>query len=261
MKVDENKCVGCGNCVIVCPMEAIHIEGDYGYGKAYIDQDKCVECGACKRFVSPEDANPTLVNAARRTIRLFKLRYDQPIDICPTSALYQPELEWPRVLRQVFSDPVVSHTGTNTKGRGTEEIKTNDVTGRLKKGQCGILVEFGRPGIGARFYEVERVSRAISQVEGIRFEESNPITQMMRDRSQGLLEIIMQLEKVAEVLESIEKSVKDLDTVVSIDINAKAGYNGEIPYEDEVTKTNFKLSPNGKINLGLGRILEQEAGS
>ncbi len=41
-KVDKDKCVGCGNCEIVCPVEAIKIES----GKAEISDD-CVECGAC----------------------------------------------------------------------------------------------------------------------------------------------------------------------------------------------------------------------
>ncbi|KAA0006878.1 MAG: 4Fe-4S dicluster domain-containing protein [Thermoplasmata archaeon] len=43
VKVDEEKCVGCGACVDVCPNGAITIEND----KAKIDESKCIECGAC----------------------------------------------------------------------------------------------------------------------------------------------------------------------------------------------------------------------
>jgi len=42
-QVDEDKCVGCGLCVDVCPVEAITLEDD----KAKVDENKCTECGQC----------------------------------------------------------------------------------------------------------------------------------------------------------------------------------------------------------------------
>ena len=42
-QIDEDKCVGCGLCVDVCPVEAITLEGD----KAKVDEDKYTECGQC----------------------------------------------------------------------------------------------------------------------------------------------------------------------------------------------------------------------
>jgi ferredoxin len=42
-QIDEDKCVGCGLCVNVCPVEAITLEGD----KAKVDEDKRTECGQC----------------------------------------------------------------------------------------------------------------------------------------------------------------------------------------------------------------------
>ncbi|MGM5484286.1 MAG: DUF362 domain-containing protein [Nanobdellota archaeon] len=44
MKVDSDKCIGCGACVEKCPVEAITMKDDV----AVIDQDKCIDCGACK---------------------------------------------------------------------------------------------------------------------------------------------------------------------------------------------------------------------
>jgi len=43
-KVDQTKCTGCGNCVEVCPAEAIKLVEN----KAQINQDECLECGACQ---------------------------------------------------------------------------------------------------------------------------------------------------------------------------------------------------------------------
>lgn len=41
-KVNKEKCIGCGICENICPVEAIKIED----GKAEIS-DGCIECGAC----------------------------------------------------------------------------------------------------------------------------------------------------------------------------------------------------------------------
>ena len=43
--IDKNKCIGCGTCVAICPVEAISFTND---GKAQIDTTKCIKCGACQ---------------------------------------------------------------------------------------------------------------------------------------------------------------------------------------------------------------------
>ena len=42
VKIDKEKCTGCGVCVETCSLEAIKIEED----KAVISEE-CVECSAC----------------------------------------------------------------------------------------------------------------------------------------------------------------------------------------------------------------------
>jgi len=42
LKVDKDKCTGCGACIDICPVQAIKIENQ----KAVISQD-CIECTAC----------------------------------------------------------------------------------------------------------------------------------------------------------------------------------------------------------------------
>ena len=42
-KVDTEKCTGCGDCVEVCPTEAITLDGEV----ASVDPDTCVDCGVC----------------------------------------------------------------------------------------------------------------------------------------------------------------------------------------------------------------------
>ena len=41
--VDPGKCVGCGSCESVCPVEAIKVQESV----AKVDEDTCIECGAC----------------------------------------------------------------------------------------------------------------------------------------------------------------------------------------------------------------------
>jgi hypothetical protein len=92
------------------------------------------------------------------------------------------DLEWPRIVRQVFSDPLVEHTSTGIHGRGTEEVKTNDVTDRVAVGEVGYVIEFGRPGIGVRFSEIEAMTKALARL-GVVFEVKNPITHLMTDQA------------------------------------------------------------------------------
>jgi Fe-S-cluster-containing hydrogenase component 2 len=43
VKVDLEKCTGCGTCKDVCPVEAIQLHDD----KAKVDEEECVDCGTC----------------------------------------------------------------------------------------------------------------------------------------------------------------------------------------------------------------------
>ncbi len=195
MLIDPRKCVACGNCVPVCPMGAIYLEA----GLAQVNQDECVECSTCYRFLPSEGLPPALVRFARRAIALLRLRFDQPLDRCPTGALEPPDLEWPRSLRRAFSDPLVVHDDTGLAGRGTEEIKTNDITGRIGEGEAGMVIDLGRPGIGVNFSDIQKVTMALAAL-GTEFEPDNPVTLLMEDRATGQLKPEILDEKVLSAI-------------------------------------------------------------
>jgi len=44
MRVDPELCVGCGECLVYCPIGAIQLND-----VAEIDQELCVECDDCRR--------------------------------------------------------------------------------------------------------------------------------------------------------------------------------------------------------------------
>lgn len=46
LKLNEEKCTGCGRCIEVCPHKVFNLHN----GKSeIIDKDKCMECGACAK--------------------------------------------------------------------------------------------------------------------------------------------------------------------------------------------------------------------
>ncbi len=268
MEIDKKKCVGCGNCHAVCTMGIIYLDED---GKSVVNQDECVECHTCYRVLRNEGYLPWFLRGIRKVLSLFRLGYLAEVDVCPTGALVPPQLEWPRNIRALFSDPTTIHPGTGVSGRGTDEIKSNDVTGRLRKGEAGLVVELGRPGIGSYFRDIEKVAMALAKLKP-HFEKENPVTQLMVDMETGkmneevlnekvmsaIIEIKITLERVPEFLRTLEKIQEEVDTVISIGIASKCLPDGSIPHEEWVKKANYALSPNGKTNIGLGRPLFKE---
>ena len=267
MQIDEAKCVGCGNCVPVCTMGVISVVA----GRSRVNEEECVECNTCYRTLRSEGYHPTLVRAARWVLRCFRLAYEPPPDVCPTGALTPPTLTWPRSIRATFSDPTIKHPSTGTGGRGTEEIKSNDVTGRLKAGEIGFVVELGRPGLGARFRDLQTVAMALAAA-GARFEPKNPVTHLMTDTATGTLRDDVLNEKVMSaiiecradagrapsILAALRRVAGNIETVLSAGIAARCGSDGSVPYVEIVRASGFSLSPNAKTNLGLGRPLFEE---
>ncbi len=265
MYINPNKCVGCGNCTYVCTMGAIYIEE--GSKRATVDLEECVECYACVNGMSQEHMNPTLVRTLRSLFKMMRLRFDPEPDVCPTAAFEPEQLSWPRVVRRAFSDPRVPHESTGVQGRGTEEVKTNDISGRVQRGEVGFTIEFGRPSVGVRIYEIDRMTRALAAL-GVAFEKKNPITSLMSDVSTGairedilqekilsaIVEIKAPIQRAEEVIRLVREVEKEIDTVVAIGVGARCDENGE---ETEVAslleRLGYKLE-RAKTNVGLGRI-------
>jgi ferredoxin len=268
MEIDKKKCVGCGNCHAVCTMGVIYLDED---GKSVVNQDECVECNTCYRVLRNEGYQPWFVRTIRKILSLLRLGYLAEVDVCPTGALTPPKLEWPRIIRAQFSDPSTVHPGTGVPGRGTDEIKSNDVTGRLRKGEVGLVIEMGRPGTGTYFRDIEKVAMTLAKLKP-HFEAENPVTQLMLDQETGkmredilnekvlsaIIEMKTRLERIPEFLQALEKIQRDVDTVISVGVASRCLPDGRIPHEEWVRKAGYKLSLNGKTNIGLGRPLFRE---
>lgn len=262
MHIDGAKCIGCANCVAVCPMGAIFV-GDNGL--AEIDREACVECQACYRGMSRENLPQQPTRFIRGGLAIFRLRFQPDPDICPTGAITRDELDWPRLLRRVFSDPLMPHESTGIGGRGTMEVKTNDVTKRVKEGDVGITVEFGRPGVGAYFRQVDTVCRVLADAQ-VEFQPENPLTALMSDAKTGTLRPDILDEKVLscilefrtdtatmpEVLKAIEEAVERLDTVVALGAAIRCDASGDDAVRSQLEALGYDAW-RAKLNMGLGR--------
>lgn len=243
-------------------MGAIHIADD---GLSEINQEACVECYTCQRGMSIENLSQQPARFLRGILAFFKLRFQPDPDICPSGAITADELTWPRILRRAFSDPQVPHNSTGNAGRGTQEVKTNELTGRVKEGETGFAVEFGRPGVGVYFREVDKVSQALARIP-IEFQPKNPLTTLISDVKTGelrtdvlnekvmscILEFKTDMVKMPDVLNAIEDEVKQMDTVVALGVAVRCDSNGDDTVRDQLMSMGYDAW-RAKINLGLGR--------
>ncbi len=233
MIIDEELCIGCESCIPYCPVEAISIKEE----SAEIDQNQCVECSVCHRA-----------------------------SVCPVDAFVEPELEWPRILRSLFSNPITVFEETGVAGRGTDEVKSNDVTGRYGRGEVGFGLEMGRPGTGTTFRQVQQMTTVLANL-GVHFEKRNPLTTLLSNPDTGtiredileervltaIIEFKVPMERVADVLETLKKTEKTLDTVFSVDYISRPDAEGRLPEVEAVERLGYEPSNHVKICAGLGR--------
>ena len=233
MKIDQELCIGCGQCLPYCPAKAIALTEE----KAEIDFDECVECGSCLRMAD-----------------------------CSVDAIYQQELVWPRSVRSILSDPLTIAVESGISGRGTEEMKTNEVTGRFRRGYAGIGLEVGRPILGARLSDVDKVAQAVARM-GVEFERINPTTSLMSDPKTGkfkedvlkekvlsaILEFTVKLERLPELFDILRKVALEINTVFTVDLACRVNPDGSVPTKPYTEAAGLWVAPNGKVNVGLGR--------
>ncbi len=262
MHIDKTKCLGCANCIPVCPMGAIYIADN---GLSEINQEACVECYACYKGMSVENLPQQPTRWLRSLLAFFKLRFQPDPDICPSGAISPDKLTWPRIIRRTFSDPQVPHESTGVGGRGTQEVKTNELTGRVKEGDAEITVEFGRPGVGVYFRDMDRMCRRLAEML-VDFELENPVTNLMSNIKTGelrtdvlnekvlscILEFKTDIARMPDILNAIEDEAKQLDTVVALGVAVRCDAKGDDKVRNQLVAMGYDAW-RAKINIGLGR--------
>lgn len=242
MRIDLETCIGCEACQPYCPLAVIETRTMEGEVKSIVREEDCVECGVCLRA-----------------------------EVCPTEAIFQPELKWPRSVRAAFSNPCAEHTGSREMGRGTEEMKTNDVTGLFNHGEVGLAIEMGRPSVGTNFRDVQIMAMAVATA-GAEFAENNPVTSLMAYPRTGkldkdildervmsaIIEFKSSQDNLPALLTATKQAALDINTVFSLCLIGRVAEDGSVPVKSQAILAGFDPLPNCKTNLGLGRPLKEE---
>ncbi|MPN24554.1 hypothetical protein SDC9_171953 [bioreactor metagenome] len=154
---------------------------------------------------------------------------------------------------------------TGVLGRGTEEMKTNDVTGRLKKGRACVAIEMGRPGVGTSMADLEKMAKLVASYGAV-FEVCNPVYPLLKDPKTGqfheevlgeralsaIIEVDVDLGILKDLLAAVKEMVDHIDTVFSLDV-ATVMEGDKIPADEIVREAGFTRRENGKTNIGVGR--------
>ena len=240
MYIDKDLCQKCMSCRTVCPVGAIRVKNK----QVAIDYDDCVECGVCRR-----------------------------IEICPEGAIKQvDEIPYPRIIRAAFSDPTHRHSSTAVLGRGTEEMKTNDVKNEFTTECIGFSIELGRPGVGSYLKDLDKVTRKIVSIGG-KFTDYNPVMALMADLKTGALKPEVLQEKVLSAIAEFTVPLKnalivlgdmirfinsEIDTVATVSVISKHQDDGSNRFYEELANHGVLLGytpyPNGKVNIGMALI-------
>ncbi len=238
VRVEQDICSGCGICVPYCTVGAISLPGDC----AEIDSSRCTDCYVCTRN-----------------------------EVCPTGALAPSPLEsFYDQFRHVLSDPTETTAETGVPGRGTEESKTNDVTGRVGRGDVGIALDMGRPGVGIRLSEVEKVAKAVIAA-GLKLEgpDVSPLGKVLVSTETGemhpeardhyLLSIIIEGKcreaDLKSVLRALQTVQGEITSVFSVGMIVLPAADGSFPQLDVLDELGIPRPYRGKVNVGLGRPL------
>ena len=134
-------------------------------------------------------------------------------------------------------------------------------------GEVGFTIEFGRPGVGVWFSDIQKMSWAMAKA-GVSFEKKNPVTSLMSDVATGtlredilgekvmsaILEIKTTVDRTEEIILLVREVEKQLDTVVSIGVGTRCDENGdENVVAPILERLGYKLE-RAKTNIGLGRV-------
>jgi hypothetical protein len=147
-------------------------------------------------------------------------------------------------------------------------MKTNEITGRIPPGIIGLVIECGRPGLGADFNDIQVVTETCAAC-GCRFEPVNPLTPLMSDPNTGkfredilqervlsaIVEASLPLGRLPDLLTGLRLAAGRVESVFSLGLSCLAVPSTQEALAYILGWAGIDPRPNGKTNAGLGRPL------
>ncbi|MBI2832486.1 MAG: 4Fe-4S binding protein [Chloroflexi bacterium] len=262
--IDDTRCTSCLECLPYCPVGAI-VESSDGTGVA-IDAERCTECGLCRQA-----------------------------KVCPVDAIVGMDLTWPRSLRGKFQQPYAPYRSVPGLAKASMAVSyseegfvfrrnefpsehTNDVTGLLGQGEAVIMVELGRPHLGATFRDVQKLLQTLGPL-GLDLRQQYPVSderssmaEIVASSSEGVLlpeileeragwvvlKMVAPERKVSETVRRLQQVAQEIDTIFGLSIVSRVSKDGSTIAERVASETGVSPAVTCKTNVGLGRPLAEE---
>ena len=174
-----------------------------------------MECYACFNGLSQEHLNPTFVRTVRKVFQMARVRFDPEPDVCPTAA-FEPDRAdvaargAPGVFRSARAARIDRRARPRYR-RGQDQRRR----GRVQAGEAGFTIEFGRPGVGVWFRDIQKMCWALARA-GVAFEKKNPVTSLMSDVATGTIREDILDEKVLSAIVEIKVPVERTEEVIRL---------------------------------------------
>jgi hypothetical protein len=137
----------------------------------------------------------------------------------------------------------------------------------VKQGEVGFTIEFGRPGVGVWFRDIQKMTQALANAD-VPFEKRNPLTLLMSDVSTGTLredilnekilsaivEIKVPVARTEEIVQLVHEIEKDIDSVVALGVGTRCDENGEDHLVAPILERLGYRLERAKTNTGLGKV-------
>ena len=134
--LDEEKCIGCTNCIKRCPTEALRVKD----GKARIIKERCIDCGECIRICPQHAKNSVTDDIDRIHDFKYKIALPAPTLLGQFDDIHEPAKILAALKAVGFDDVYEVSRGADIVSNYTREVLKNPPKLPLISSSCPAIV-------------------------------------------------------------------------------------------------------------------------